>query len=124
MAHPLTSNKKASSLSLAIFLVGIGILAITQQWWPGIMLAFGLATAVKHFLLSKYYDMTLSLVVFVGIFIVVQYNISWEIILPVLLILGGIAIFFKEIFGPNQMTEAEKEEDLNLEISEEKKPKK
>ena len=65
--------------------------------------------------------MIISLLVFVGTFVTVQYDISWRLFLPVLFTLGALYILFREFFGPDETTEEEKEEELNCEIEEEKK---
>ena len=121
MGKQRTSKKKAHALSFAIFLVGLAILTLTKSWWPSIMLAIGIPLALRQYLLGKIYDMAISLVVFLGVFITVQFNIKWDILLPILFTLGGIYIFFKEFFGPKEETEHDREKDLNKEIEEEKK---
>ena len=121
MGKQRTSKRKAHAFSFALFLVGLAILTLTKSWWPSIMLVVGIPLALRQYLLGKTYDMIISLVVFLGVFITVQFNIKWDILLPVLFTLGGIYIFFKEFFGPKEETENEREKDLNKEIEEEKK---
>jgi hypothetical protein len=123
MAHPLMSQKRAKALSLALFLIGLAIITFLQLWWPGIMLAVGLPLALQQYLLGKLYDMCVSLFVFVGVFITVQFDISWQILLPVLFTLGAIYVFFREFLEEKTPTEEEKEEDINLQIEEENKKK-
>lgn len=118
MSHPMTSKKKAKALSFALFLIGIAILSIIGSWWPGIMLAIGLPLALRQYLLDRHYDVGITLFVFVGVFVTVQFNISWEILLPVLFTLGGIYIFFREYLESKTAPEEEIEEDLNEEIEE------
>lgn len=119
--HPITSKKKAQNLSTALFLIGLATLIFTEAWWPGIMLIVGLPLALRQFLLGRTYDTMVTLLVFVGTFITVQFDISWEIFLPVLFTLGAIYILFRELWGPDETTEEEKEEELNHEIEEKKK---
>ena len=121
--HPITSKKKAQALSTALFLVGLAALIITDEWWPGIMLAIGLPLALRQYLLGRTYDMMISLLVFVGTFVTVQYDISWRLFLPILFTLGALYILFREFLGPDETTEDEKEEELNCEIEEKKKKK-
>ncbi|HSX26508.1 MAG TPA: hypothetical protein VLE89_05825 [Chlamydiales bacterium] len=118
MAHPLTSKKKAQALSTAFFLLGLATLIFTDDWWPGIMLVVGLPLALRQFMLGRTYDMYISLLVFVGTFITVQFDISWRIFLPTLFTLGAIYILIREFFGPEEMTEEEKEEEHEKEIEE------
>lgn len=116
-----TSRKKAHSIGFALFLIGIGLLFIFQSWWPAIALVIGLSIAVKKYLLHEFFDMIVALVIFIGIFVTVQFASSkW--VLPVLFILGGSYIFFREFFGGSSLPESDREEDLNHEIEEETKP--
>lgn len=117
MAHPITSWKKAHTLSFLVFLAGLAILTFTKAWWPGIMLVIGLPIALRQYLMGRKYDMIISLIVFIGVFITVQFSIQWEVLLPVLFTLGGIYIFFRE-FLLVKISEPEKEEEINKEIEE------
>ena len=82
------------------------------------MLTIGIPLALRQYLLGKRFDMIISLIVFIGAFVTVQFNIRWDIVLPVLFTLGGIYVFFKEFFGPKENQEVYKEEDTNIEIEE------
>lgn len=118
MPHRLTSRKKAALFSAAVFVLGIAILIFTNEWWPGIMLPIGLALALRQYLMGRTYDMVISLLVFVGTFATVSYNISWEVLLPVLFTLGAIYVFFREMMEINAEPESEREDDLNHELEE------
>jgi hypothetical protein len=117
----ITSKKKAQALSTALFLLGIAVLIFTQVWWPGIMLAVGIPLALRQYLLGRPYDAVVTLVIFVGVFITVEFDISWQIFLPVLFTLGAIYILVREFCNPEPPSEEEKEEDLQHEIEEDKK---
>ena len=121
MAHPLTSQKRAHIISTAAFLLAIAALVFTDDWWPGIMLAVGLPIALRQYLLGRRYDMMISLLVFIGTFVTVQFDISWRIFLPVLFTLGAIYVLVREYFEAAANTEAEREEDSNHELEEKDK---
>ena len=121
MAHPLTSQKRAHIISTAAFLLAIAALVFTDDWWPGIMLAVGLPIALRQYLLGRRYDMMISLLVFIGTFVTVQFDISWRIFLPVLFSLGAIYVLVREYFETAANTEAEREEDSNHELEEKDK---
>lgn len=118
MAHPKTSIRKASFGSFLLFVTGIVIITLTDFWWPGIMLTIGIPLAFKQYLLGRTYDMSITLFVFLGVFVTVQFNIPWKYLLPILFTVGGIYVLFKE-FMMSKPSEAEKEESLNQEIDEE-----
>lgn len=110
MAKPVIMRKKAKIVALIVFLLSL-ILITTMGWiWPGIMLAVGLPLAILQYLQGRIYDMAISLFVFGGAFISVQFNIKWEIFLPVLFALGGLYIFFREFIFSRSAEEEEMEE--------------
>ena len=73
--------------------------------------------AFRQYLLGRFYDMVITLFVFVGVFITVQFDI-WEVLLPVLFATGGIYLLFREFMEGKEETLAEEEEDLNHELEE------
>lgn len=121
MAHPKTSQKRAKSISAAFFLIGLAIVSYMQSWWPGIMLVVGIPLAIRQYLLGRHYDMLLTLFVFVGFFITAGFDISWEILLPVLFLTAGVYILVRELCNPYSTTEPEDEESLAREIDESSK---
>ncbi len=118
MSRALISKRRAKALSVALFLIGLAIISFLQAWWPGIMLAVGIPLALRQYLLGRHYDMGITLFVFVGVFVTVQFNISWEILLPVLFALGGIYVLFREYIESTEEPLCEEEADLNQEIEE------
>lgn len=113
------SKRRAKALSVALFLVGLAIVTYFNAWWPGIMLAAGLPLALRQYLMGRHYDMIVSLFVFVGVFVTIEFDISWQILLPVLFAIGGVYILFREYLESKGETEEEREEDSNQEIEEE-----
>ncbi|MES2273771.1 MAG: hypothetical protein V4487_06230 [Chlamydiota bacterium] len=121
MAHPITSKKRAHALFTALLLLGLAALILTDFWWPGIMLVIGLPLALRQYLLGRNYDMAITLLVFVGAFITSQFDISWQVFLPILFTIGAIYIILRDFFGPDESTEQEKEEEVEREIEEKRK---
>lgn len=118
MARAITSQKRAKAIASAVFFIGLAIISFRFAWWPSIMLVIGLSLGIKQFLLGKIHDMLASLFVFFGVFISAQFNVEWEILLPVVFILSAIYILVREFSDSFTKTEIEKEEDLNHEIEE------
>lgn len=119
MPIPITSKKRAHLLSTVFFLLGLGVLLFTEDWWPGIMLVVGLPLAIRQYLLGRRYDTMITLLVFVGTFITVEFDISWRIFLPILFTLGAMYILFREWMESKGETVEEKDEDAQQEIEEE-----
>ena len=122
MAKPTTSKRTAKALFLGSFLLGLAIITYLGAWWPGIMLVVGIPLALRQYLLGRHYDVGITLFVFGGVFVTVQFNISWQILLPVLFTIGGIYIFIREYIEGK--SEPEEEEEMNQEIEEEQHKKK
>ena len=118
MAKAKVSRRTAQALSFALFLFGLALLAYLNAWWPGIMLVLGLPVALREYLLGRYYDVGITLFVFVGVFITVQFKIAWQVLLPILFTIGGIYVLFREYLESKQTSTSEEEEDINTEIGE------
>ncbi|MDE3046331.1 MAG: hypothetical protein KGJ02_06785 [Verrucomicrobiota bacterium] len=121
MSHSHASQRRARNISTVVFLLGLAALIFTQDWWPGIMLVFGLSIATRQLLLGQTYDTFVSLLVFVGTFLTVHFDMSWRIFLPILFTLGAIYILVREFFESEALTEEEKEDDVTHEIEENRK---
>ncbi len=119
MPHGIVCKKKAKILSFLVFLVGLAIISYTKTWWPGVLLAVGIPLALKQYLQGRRYDFGITLFVFLGGFVTVAFDIQWEVILPVLFIIGGIYILCRDFLEGPLSSEVEKEEDINEEIEEE-----
>ncbi|MCB1084588.1 MAG: hypothetical protein KDK60_00635 [Chlamydiia bacterium] len=113
MAKPLITKRKAKALSTALFLVGIAILIFVDAWWPAIMVVVGIPLALKQFLMGRFHDAAISLFVFVGFFIIAQFNISWKILIPILFIMGAVYVLLREWVTT---TTGEDEEESSIEV--------
>ena len=118
MAKPLTSQKRAKVFANTIFLIGLAIVIYLHSYWPGLLLVLGTSLALKQYLLGRFHDMMLTLVIYITSFIIAGLHIAWDILIPVLLVLGGIYVLCKEWVESSFTSEAEKEYDLNKEIEE------
>ncbi len=114
----LTSRKRASAICTALFLVGLAILFFMDSWWPGIMLVIGIPIALRQFLLGRHFDMCISLFVFGGVFVTEQFDLRWEILLPILFVLAAIYILMREFQEGKEHPEDIEDEDINHEIEE------
>lgn len=118
MGTQVTSKKRATAVFLTFFLLALAAICFFGNWWPDIMLAIGIPLAIRQYLLGRHYDMYMSLFVFIGTFITAKFDISWEILLPILFTIAGIYIFCREFLDAAAPTEEEEEEDINHEIEE------
>ena len=117
MSQPYTSKKRANNLAAGLLLVGLAVIGYVEQWWPGILLAFGLAVALRQALLGRWYDAILLALVFAGSFASFFFQLSW---MPVLFLVAGIYLIFRDVSESDD--EEEEEEEIQKEIEEEENP--
>lgn len=98
MNKPLLSKNKADAISNGAFLVVLGMLIYANAWWPWILIALWVWVAIRQFLTGRNYDLIVSSVILLGLFIVSLFDIKWSILMPVLFVIGGIYIIFREYF--------------------------
>lgn len=96
MSQPLVSPRKARILAFSLFLIGLGLIAFFDAWWPGIMLVVGIPLALREYLLGRDYETGIMSFLFLGVFFTVQFKLGGQILLPVLFTLGGIYLFLRE----------------------------
>lgn len=92
------SKRKSEAISSGVFLVALGILLYFDAWWPGILLAIWAFLATRQFLTDRAFDLVISTVVLIGIFLISAFHISWDVLGPFLFIFGGSYIIFREYF--------------------------
>lgn len=90
------SKKKAEAISTGIFLIALGIIFYFNYWWPGILLALWAFLGSRQSLTGRHFDFFVSTVILLGLFAVITFNISWSVLGPLLFILGGIYLIFRE----------------------------
>lgn len=125
MRKQLTSSSRAKGFSIALFLLGLGIISITNNWWPDVMLVIGASLALRQLLLRKYYEAVVSVIIFFGIFFTDKYTLPWKVVWPVIFFTSAVFVLMREYVDAKLAGEDQKEEDLNHEIeeqTEEEKP--
>jgi hypothetical protein len=116
MIQSMMPSHKAQAISNGVFLIGLGILFYTNEWWPGIILVIWAALALRQGLTGRYYDVLLTSLVLLGLFIFSFYDLKWSVIAPVLFVLGGIFIIFREFFFTKDTNGEEKSEEIKDDV--------
>ena len=98
MEHIVLPKKKAYAISNGIFLIAIGILFVTNGWWPGILLAIWSYLAIRQYFTQRYYDLVLTSAILLGLFTIIYFNLGWAILVPALFFVGGSYLIFREYF--------------------------
>ncbi len=91
------SSKAVDLFGGGIVLIGLAICDLTNNLWPGIILAVGCALAVKHALQKKILDAALFLLVPILIFFIITYPLTLpdQFSTPILLSIPGLYILIK-----------------------------
>jgi len=98
MSQMILSKKKSEAISNGVFLVCLGVLFWSNGWWPGILLAIWASLAVRQYFTGRNWDLAITTFILIGLFIVSYFNINLSVLLPVLFVVGGIYIIFREYF--------------------------
>lgn len=112
MKNQRLSKKKIDALSNGLFLISLALLFYLNFWWPGILLALWSMLALRQWLSNRTFDLIMTSVILLGLFIVSFFNITWSVLMPVLFILGGFYIIFREFFYPEDNIHEEKAQEI------------
>ena len=110
------SEKKASSIANGLFLISIGVLFFTNLWWPGILLAIWISMASKQYLTGRLYDAAITSVILLGLFVTSLVNLNWAYFLPVIFIVSGIFLIYREYSGPHDTNGEDKSEEIKEDV--------
>ena len=72
-------QRMAGAISGGIFLISLGVLLFTGWWWPGIMVAIGLASGAALIFRGKTWQGIFSLAFFCGIAVFVEIMRSTDV---------------------------------------------
>lgn len=130
MMRMILSQRKAEAAFFLILVMGGFILYFGGYFWPELAIVIGTALAFKQFLLGKRYEMYMSIIVFLGLYMTWEsylYRFSVDAVefflsaLPVLFLVSAIFLIFREYVFCKEINQAEEdeEEEVNHEIEEE-----
>jgi hypothetical protein len=95
-------KRMARAISGGIFLISLGVLLVTGWWWPGIMVALGLASGAALIFRGNILGGIVSLVFFCGIAVAVELirttDVSGVVIGSFILIGIGVIVLVKALF--------------------------
>lgn len=91
-------KRKSEAIGNGVFLMALGILLYTNQWWPWILLALLLSLVVRQVLTARFFDMWISIGVLGTLFVVSYFNITLSFLIPALFVIGGAYLILREYF--------------------------
>jgi hypothetical protein len=92
----------------AIFLIGLGIIALLNFWWPGIMFVIGISLLAGEYVETRSIHFSsgrvigAAVVIVIGLLGLIDFNINWGAIWPIVLILLGIGLLAQNSMGGNR----------------------
>lgn len=89
------NNKNRTGIAGGVFLIGLGFLALTGTWWPGILIVIGLAACADRMFVGNYLQGLLALAFFVGVSIFSTLQVQWHILGPFIFISLGLIVLVK-----------------------------
>jgi hypothetical protein len=104
MIFPNLPKRKADTISNGVFLVLLGILFYTEQWWPGILFALGLTFAVRQYLTGRRMNFLITIILIGLLGILTLAGNKFALFFPILFIAAGLVLIGKECFtfkGPS-----------------------
>lgn len=104
-------SQKTENISHGVLLIGLGILAMTHNWWPNLLVVLGVYFSFRNLLNHSYLRMFTTAILYGGVYLCFQYPffVSWEFILPIVLCTLGVERILGEFFSirkkrPSQST--------------------
>ncbi len=114
----ILSHRKARAYSTAILLVGLAFLFFFESFWPWIFVVIGSSLTFRSIALGRYYEGALNAFIFSALTLTYQFNISWSLVLPIILVISALYEIYKAYFDEVYPDEIEKIEDKQHEMEE------
>lgn len=92
-------RSKIEAIGNGVFLICLGFLFYFNWWWPGILVAVWASLATRQLLTGRKQDLLLSTFLLGSLFVVAFFKLSWDLITPILFILGGGYLIIKEFYS-------------------------
>lgn len=88
----MNTQHTKSGIAGGIFLIGLGVLIMTGNWWPGIMFVLGLAIGAERVFRGKYIQGLTALAFFSVVPLLSAVEIPWNVFGPFMLISIGAVV--------------------------------
>jgi len=94
----MKSQREGNGVAGALLLIGLGVLIVSNWWWPGIMVVLGIAIGTGLISEGKVVPGLVAAAIFFGIPFLTELHVSWETFGPVILIGLGVIALAKSFF--------------------------
>ncbi len=94
----MEKERTRDGITGGLLLIGIGILAFTGWWWPGIMVVLGIAIGSGLVFRGRYLQGLVMAAIFFAIPLLTEADIPWGIFGPMILIGVGVVALVKAFY--------------------------
>ncbi len=91
-------RRQHNPIAAGLLLIGLGVLALTGWWWPGIMVVLGIAIGAGLVFRGRYLAGAAMAALFFAIPLLVESDIPWQIFGPMVLIGIGAVLLIKAFY--------------------------
>lgn len=91
-------QRQRNPITAGLFLIGLGVLALTGWWWPGIMVVLGIAVGAGLVFRGRYLQGAVVAAILFAIPLLVAAPIPWQIFGPMILIGIGAVLLIKAFY--------------------------
>jgi hypothetical protein len=96
----MVSKERSAQIGGAVFLIGLGVIAMLDFWWPGMMFVIGASLLSSAFAqhgsirLADPRNISAGVVSLIGLFGLMDFDLPWGSMWPLVLIGLGLALLF------------------------------
>lgn len=94
----MEGRRTRDGITGGLLLIGIGVLALTGWWWPGIMVVLGIAIGAGLVFRGRYLQGLVAAAIFFAIPFLTQTEIPWALYGPMILIGVGVVVLVKAFY--------------------------
>ena len=91
----MDNERTRNPITGGLLLIGLGVLALTGWWWPGIMVVLGIAIGSGLVFRGRYLAAAVIAAIFFTIPLLTEADIPWQIFGPMVLIGAGLVVLAK-----------------------------
>lgn len=94
----MNRERSRDNITAGLLLIGLGVLAFTGWWWPGIMVVLGIAIGAGLVFRGRYLQGLVIAAICFAIPLLTEADIPWGIFGPMVLIGLGVVVLVKAFY--------------------------
>jgi len=106
----MKTRRKINGISAGLLLIGLGVISCIGWSWQGIMIVLGLSLASGLVFRGKNIEALITALIFIGIPVLAENDLPWNIFAPMILIGSGIIVLGKALIVKDEDAAKENKE--------------